>query len=632
MNKEALKKLAKKLAEAKKGGKLTKEMMDEARKQVEAYKTAAKEAADTEEALGELLENIHDVLHGKASDDADGEGEGEQEAEDEAEDEAEAEDEGEGEADDDADADGSEGDGDGDVDDTDAGTGTKDKGKLKAKNKMASEAAAAQIAANKAKFKNGGAAPKPAAKTDAGGTGDNAGAGDGNKGSKQKAAGAGETGNRGFVSPFHAPAMTRGYSLKTQKLRGYHTKAMADFIEKCVMAKQPGQIEIGMDHSAQELMQIISSGRAQMDEAATHGTRLKASVDGITEGGGSGFVPQQTTTDYFLQLYLEAETIRAMRPIVMTSNEVKVPAITGKPQAQGLPAMGYGTPTRPTQRPEIIRARPIGMWQELSDSWLRDAVVDPMSAVQAITTLAVEQAAESMVINGENLIDSTDESYTGNAHFDGTLWGTASAFVQPDTSYCPPEFFADGLRKRALVDGTHGVDVTQLLSDNSGDPNYDFAVAVMDVVSQMGKYANGEDVAIVLDPVTYNRARKAATMIKQYAASVLWTLNGKKLDTIMGWKVLKSERLTAGDPDAPKLWTSSGIYDDVTAANNAYRMFLAFYTKWAYFGVRDSVYFQVVQDQYNFGTILKSRMRAGFGTADVSTTKPYVVAGIKVAA
>ena len=90
--------------------------------------------------------------------------------------------------------------------------------------------------------------------------------------------------------------------------------------------------------------------------------------------------------------------------------------------------------------------------------------------------------------------------------------------------------------------------------------------------------------------------------------------------------------MQAGDVDAPGLYTSSGIYDDVTSANNAYRMFLAFYTKWAYFGVRDSVYFQVVQDQYNFGTILKSRMRAGFGTADVSTTKPYVVAGVKVAA
>jgi hypothetical protein len=321
----------------------------------------------------------------------------------------------------------------------------------------------------------------------------------------------------------------------------------------------------------------------------------------------------------------------------MTSNQVKSPSLITKAKTFGLPAIGYGGTTYgpstglqvPAFYPNVINAYPIGVLQELGDSFLRDAVADPMAAIQQVTMLGLEQNAESMILNGNNLIDPTTQNATGAAHMDGALWGAATSFAQPDQGNIPPEFYADGIRKFALQTSTNAattVDLGALLTAHASDTTYDIDRAIMDMVAGMDKYAvKPSNIMIVVDPALYNYMRTKPTFLRQSWAGNAWTLDGSALSAMAGWNLVPSEVMRG--PNNELFSGSTGLYDANTANDTKHNV-LAFYKPWACFGIRDSVVFQVVQDPFNFGSILKARMRCGFGVSDVTATRPYAVCGI----
>jgi hypothetical protein len=446
-----------------------------------------------------------------------------------------------------------------------------------------------------------------------------------------------------------AAAAVRGFSLKTKAISGehYHTKALADWIEKNASkgnVHMTGDFEVGMDHTPAQFEELAQRGVAikmQQERGVvlpggiTRGFSQKAYVAGVASDGtdGGAFQPQQTTTDFFLAPYLESQVTRNCRVVTMTSNQVKSPSLITKPRSYGLPAMGYGGTTYGPSGvvsagfyPNVIQAYPIGCIQELGDSFLEDAVANPMAAIQQLTDLGIMQDAESMVLNGNNLIDPTTQNATGGAHMDGALWGAATAFAQPDQGTVPPEFFAAGIRHHALVTSTNAattVDLGALMTANASDPTYDLARAIMEMTANLDKYAiKPSDVLIVVDPALYNAIRTKPTFLRQNWAGNQWTLDGAALNALAGWNLVPSEKMRG--PNNELFSATTGLYDGSTAKHNV----LAFYKPWACFGIRNSVVFKVCEDPYQQGTILKAKMRCGFGISDVTTTRPYAVCGI----
>lgn len=451
-----------------------------------------------------------------------------------------------------------------------------------------------------------------------------------------------------------AAAAVRGFSLKTQAINKehYHTRELSDWVEKnCSKGNVhlTGDFEVGMDHTPAQVEEIARIGVA-LKMQQEHGVVLprgyerglshKAYVAGVASDGSDGgaFQPQQTTTDFFLAPYLESQVARNCRFVTMTSNQMKSPSLTTKPRSYGLPAMGYGGTTYGPSGlvsagfyPNMIQAYPIGCIQELGDSFLEDAVANPMAAIQQLTDLGIMQDAESMILNGNNLIDPTTQNATGGTHMDSTLWGAATAFAQPDQGTVPPEFFANGIRNFALNTSTNSattVDIGALLTAHASDPTYDLARAILDAVANLDKYAvKPSNVLIVVDPAIYNAIRTKPTFLRQNWAGNLWTLDGEALSKMAGWDLVPSEKMRG--PNNELFLGSTGMYDGSGSCTK--HNVLAFYKPWACFGIRNSVIFKVVEDPYQQGTVLKAKMRCGFGLSDVTTTRPYAVCGINAA-
>ena len=446
-----------------------------------------------------------------------------------------------------------------------------------------------------------------------------------------------------------AAAAVRGFSLKTQAIsKGhYHTRELSDWVEKnCSKGNvhPTGEFEVGMDCTPAQFEEYARVGvtlkmqqerGVKLPEGYAKGLSHKAYVAGVASDGSDGgaFQPQQTTTDFFLAPYLESQVTRNCRVVTMTSNQVKSPSLITKPKSVGLPAMGYGGTTYGPSGvvsagfyPNVINAYPIGCIQELGDSFLEDAVANPMAAIQQLTDLGIMQDAESMVLNGNNLIDPTTQNATGGSHMDATLWGAATAFAQPDQGTVPPEFFAAGIRHHALVTSTNAdttIDLGALMTANASDPTYDLARAIMEMTANMDKYAvKPSDVLIVVDPAIYNAIRTKPTFLRQNWAGNMWTLDGAAINALAGWNLVPSEKMRG--PNNELFAAATGLYDGVTAKHNV----LSFYRPWACFGIRNSVIFKVVEDPYQQGTVLKAKMRCGFGISDVTATRPYAVCGI----